>query len=396
MNRYEQSLELDKVLDLLANETSLADTAELVAELCPSTNQNEVEKRLQETDDARMLLAKFGAPSFGSAKNVISAARRAEAGAALSLRELLDVAEVLRVFRGIHDWHRNCEGIETSLDGLMFALSPNKKLEEKITTCILTEDTVADNASSELASIRRKIRSASAKLREHLDSMIHSASYQKALQDPIVTMREGRFVVPVKVEHKGDIPGLVHGSSSTGSTVFIEPMAVVEANNEIRLLSSKEEEEIERIITLLSSEVGECAGSLSEGYQYLLKLDLAFAKGKLAYDMKATRPILSDSMHLKLRHARHPLLDKKKAVPIDVELGLDFDTLVITGPNTGGKTVSLKTIGLLSLMTALGLFPPVDDGSEVPLYSHVLVDVGDEQSIEQNLSTFSSHIVNLV
>lgn len=396
MDRNELTLELDKVLELLTNVTNLSDTKTIISELRPSTKENEVQKRLQQTEDAQSLLAKFGVPSFGSAKNVANAARRAEAGASLSFRELLDVAEVLRVFRSVREWHDHCEGMETSLDGYFRGVIPNHFLETKISSTILSEDSVADNASSELASIRRKIRSASSKLREHLDSMIKSPTYQKALQDPVVTMREGRFVVPVKAECRSSIPGLVHGSSSTGATVFVEPMAVVEANNDIRILHTKEEEEIERIIADLSAQVGEYAGSLCDGYSLLLQLDFAFAKAKLAYDMKAMRPAISSDSHLVLRHARHPLLDKNKAVPIDVELGGSFDTLVITGPNTGGKTVTLKTIGLLSLMTMCGLFPPTDDGCSVPLYHHILVDIGDEQSIEQSLSTFSAHMTNLI
>ena len=396
MNRNETTLELNKVLEMLAEYAACPDTKKLAMELHPSHNRKEVLRKLQETGDAQMLLARFGAPSFGSVKNIQNAVRRAEAGASLSMRELLDIAEVLRTFRAVHDWHAHCEGVESSLDDIFFGIQPNKHLEEKITTSILSEDTVADTASSELASIRRKIRSASSRIREHLDSLIRSATYQKALQEPIVTLREGRFVVPVKIEHRNEIPGLVHGSSSSGSTVFIEPMAAVEANNEIRLLANKEAEEIDRILCALSAEAGECAGSISAGYALLLDLDLAFAKGKMAYDMKAATPFVPEDFHLVLRHARHPLLPRNKAVPIDVELGGEFDTLVITGPNTGGKTVSLKTIGLLSLMVSCGLFPPVDSGSFLPLYDEILVDIGDEQSIEQSLSTFSSHIVNLI
>lgn len=396
MNRYEKTLELDKVLECLASVASCADSAEMARNLRPSFDEKQVQKSLQQTEDAMSLLARFGAPSLGSAKNIQNAARRAEAGASLSTRELLDVLEVLRVFRGVREWKDHCEGVESSLDGYFMGITPNAHLEKKLSTSIVSEDTIADQASSELAAIRRKIRSASSRLRDHLDSMIKSSTYQNALQDPIVTMREGRFVVPVRADHKSDIPGIVHGSSGSGSTVFIEPMAVVEANNEIRELTAKEEAEIERILAELSANVGECAGSLCEGFSVLLTIDLIFSKARLAYDMKASRPKISKDKTLVLRHARHPLLDKKKAVPIDVELGNTFDTLVITGPNTGGKTVSLKTIGLLSLMTMCGLFPPVDDGSTIPLYHNILVDIGDEQSIEQSLSTFSAHIKNLI
>lgn len=396
MDRNQTALELNKVLDRLAEKTSCEDTAQMARDLRPTADLRRVTKRLNETDDAMGLMARFGAPSFGAVKNVQSTVRRAEAGAALSMRELLDIAELLRVFRGVTEWHGRCGGVGTSLDDRFSGVIPNKYLEEKISTAILSEDTVADNASPTLADIRRKIRSASTRLRDHLDSMIRSAAYQKALQDPIVTIRDGRFVVPVKAEHRGEIAGLVHDTSASGATVFIEPMAVVDANNEIRLLQSQEETEIERILAELSADAGAFAGSICSGYKRLLELDLIFAKAALAYDMKATRPTLTEDGHILLRHARHPLIDRQKVVPVDVELGGDFDTLVVTGPNTGGKTVTLKTLGLLTLMTMCGLLPPVDDGSIISTFDHVLVDIGDEQSIEQSLSTFSAHMKNLI
>ena len=395
MTRYEIALELPKVLDLLAAETASADAAAQARALSPSRDEFEVTRRLNETADAQSLLLRFGAPSFGSVKNISAAAKRAATGSPLSLRELLDVAELLRVFRGICEWRTHLEG-ETALDRVLDGILPNKFLEEKITHAILSDDTIADSASPELANIRRKTRAASSRVRESLDKLIRSPSYQKALQDPIVTLREGRFVVPVKAECRADVPGLVHGASSTGATVFVEPMAAVEANNELRLLAAKEEAEIERIIAALSAEVGSFCGSLCAGYEQVVALDLIFAKAHLADKMKATRPELRQDGFVKLRHARHPLIDPKTVVPIDVELGGEFDTLVITGPNTGGKTVTLKTVGLLSLMTLCGLLPPTDDGSSISIFSHILVDVGDEQSIEQSLSTFSAHMKNLI
>ncbi len=395
MTRYETALELPKVLDLLAGETASEDAAALARSLTPSTDAVEVTRRLDETTDAQSLLLRFGSPSFGSIKNISTAAKRAQTGAPLSLRELLDVAELLRVFRGICEWRAHVEG-ETALDRVLDSILPNKFLEEKISHAILTDDTVADNASPELANIRRKIRSASSRVRESLDKLIRSPAYQKALQDPIVTLREGRFVVPVKAECRSEVAGLVHGASSSGATVFVEPMAVVEANNELRLLAAKEEAEIERILAALSAEVGSFCGSLCSGYDHVVALDLIFAKARLADKMKASRPTLRQDGYIKLRHARHPLINPKSVVAIDVELGGDFDTLVITGPNTGGKTVTLKTIGLLTLMTLCGLLPSVDDGSSISLFSHVLVDIGDEQSIEQSLSTFSAHMKNLI
>ena len=395
MTRYEQALELPKVLELLAAETASADAAAQARALTPSRDEVEVTRRLDETTDAQSLLLRFGAPSLGGVKNITAAAKRAATGSPLSLRELLDVAELLRVFRGIADWRTRLEG-ETALDRVLDGVLPNKFLEEKITHAILSDDTVADSASPELATIRRKIRAASSRVRESLDKLIRSPAYQKALQDPIVTLREGRFVVPVKAECRAEVAGLVHGASSTGATVFVEPMAAVEANNELRLLAAKEEAEIERILAALSAEVGSFCGSLCAGYEQVVALDLIFAKARLADKMKASRPALRQDGYIKLRHARHPLIDPKTVVPIDVELGGDFDTLVITGPNTGGKTVTLKTVGLLSLMTLCGLLPPVDDGSCISLFSRILVDIGDEQSIEQSLSTFSAHMKNLI
>ena len=395
MTRYEIALELPKVLDLLAAETASADAAAQARALTPSTDVYEVTRRLDETSEAQSLLLRHGAPSLGGIRNVCTAAKRAQTGAPLSLRELLDVAELLRVFRAIAGWRSHLEG-ETVLDRVLDGILPNKFLEEKITHAILAEDTVADNASPELASLRRKSRAASSRVRESLDKLIRSPSYQKALQDPIVTLREGRFVVPVKAECRSEVAGLVHGASSSGATVFVEPMVVVEANNELRLLAAKEQVEIDRIVAALSAEVGSACGSLCAGYEQVVALDLIFAKARLADKMKASRPALREDGYVKLRHARHPLIDPKAVVPIDVELGGAFDTLVITGPNTGGKTVTLKTVGLLTLMTLCGLLPPVDDGSAVSIFSRVLVDIGDEQSIEQSLSTFSAHMTNLI
>ncbi len=396
MNRNHKALELDKVLELLAKETSCDDAAVLARELTPSADLAEVRRRMADTAAAVMLMARFGSPSFGGARNVANALRRADAGASLSMRELLTIAETLRIIRSLYEWRSHCAGVETCLDDRFNVLTPNKYLEEKINGAILSEEEMADNASPELASIRRKMRAASGRVREQLDKMIRSPVYQKLLQDPIVTIRGGRFVVPVKAEHRGEVAGLVHDTSASGATVFVEPMAVVEANNELRVLVSREEAEIERILSELSAEAGSFADGIIADYEVLVELNLIFAKGRLAYKMKATEPKLTDDGHILLRHARHPLIDPKKAVPIDVELGGEFDTLVITGPNTGGKTVTLKTLGLLSLMAMCGLMPPVDDGSSLSVFREVLADIGDEQSIEQSLSTFSAHMTNLI
>ena len=396
MDHHYRALELDKILSLLAAETTCPDAGELAHALRPSPYLGEVTRRLDETEAICRLMAAIGSPSFGQMQPVKNAARRAEAGGILSLPELRNVAEVLRVIRSVKEWRARAAETETCLDEQFALLTADKRMEETITTSILSDEQLADNASGELAAIRRRIRAASQRVRDHLDGLIRSTTYQKALQDAIVTQRGGRFVVPVKAECRSEIPGLVHDTSSTGATVFIEPMAVVEANNEIRVLEAKEQAEIERIVAALSAAVGERADLLCYGYDTLMELNLLFAKGQLAYKMKATRPTLTENGYLKLRHARHPLLDPKTAVPIDVELGGTYDTFVITGPNTGGKTVTLKTIGLLTLMTMCGLLPPVDSGSTVSLFDRVLVDIGDEQSIEQSLSTFSSHMVNII
>ncbi|MBQ3133206.1 MAG: endonuclease MutS2 [Clostridia bacterium] len=391
-----RALELDKILELLAAETTCSDAADLARALSPSPYLGEVTARLDDTEAAYRLMAQIGSPSFGRPEAIKNPVRRAEAGAALSIHELRAIAEVLRVMRSVKEWRSRTAETETCLDERFALLTPDRRLEESILTSFLSDEQVADSASPELAAIRRRIRSASQRVRDHLDGLIRSTAYQKALQEPIVTQRGGRFVVPVKAECRGEIPGLVHDTSATGATVFIEPMAVVEANNEIRVLESKEQTEIERIVAALSAAVGERADELSAGYDLLMELDLVFAKARLAYHMKATRPTVTEDGHVKLRHARHPLLDPQKAVPIDVELGGEFDTLVITGPNTGGKTVTLKTVGLLTLMVMCGLLPPVDDGSIVSLFDRVLADIGDEQSIEQSLSTFSAHMVNII
>lgn len=396
MNRDYRSLELDKVLEMLAGETGCEDAAQLARQLEPADNLPEAKRLMQETGDAYQLMARFGSPSFAQLKNTTNALRRAAAGASLSLRELLDIAETLRVIRSLAEWRAHCEGISTSLDDRFSVLAPNKYLEERIHTAILSEEEVADAASPALADIRRKMRAASSRIREQLDKMIRSPAYQKLLQDPIVTIRDGRFVVPVKAEHRSEVPGLVHDTSASGATVFVEPMGAVEANNELKVLTSREEAEIERIVAELSAEAGGFADAIIADYEILVELNLIFAKARLAYKMKAVMPALTDDGCIRLRHARHPLIDPAKAVPIDVELGGAFDTLVITGPNTGGKTVTLKTLGLLTLMAMCGLMPPVSDGSSLSVFPTVLADIGDEQSIEQSLSTFSAHMTNLI
>ncbi len=394
--RHQRTLELPKILERLSSLCSCPDAVEAALSLQPEHSLRGAQQLMKETVDAHALIARFGAPSFGGMSNCRGSITRAQAGGTLSMRELLEIAEVLRVIRSLTEWRSRCAGTETALDERFDCLLPNQYLENRITTAIVSEEEMSDHASPALADIRRKKRSASGRVREQLDKMIRSATYQKYLQDPIVTIRSGRFVVPVRAECRGDVPGLVHDTSSSGSTLFVEPMSVVEANNEIRMLEAKEQAEIDRILTELSSEAGGFADGILESYALCVELNLIFAKAKLAYDMKASAPALNDAGRVMLRRARHPLLDPAKAVANDIFLGGEFDTLVITGPNTGGKTVTLKTLGLLTLMAMCGLMIPADDRSEVAVFSHVLVDIGDEQSIEQSLSTFSSHMTNLI
>jgi len=396
MDRDLHTLELDKILDLLAGETCCTQAAEMARGLRPATEPAQVQRLLDETDDACRLMAGFGSPSFGQLTDVSNPLRRAEAGACLSTGELLRIAETLRIIRSISQWRSHCEGVATCLDDRFSVLTPNKYLEEKITAVIVGEEEIADNASPTLADIRRKMRASSARVRDQLDKMVRSTAYQKVLQEPIVTIRGGRFVVPVKAEHRGEVAGLVHDTSASGATVFVEPMGVVEANNELKVLRSKEAAEIERILFALSAEAGSFATAIIADYRVLLELNVIFAKAHLAYKMKAIKPALTADGHIRLHKARHPLIDPKKVVPIDVELGGVFDTLVVTGPNTGGKTVTLKTLGLLTLMAMCGLLVPVGDNSQISVFKRVLVDIGDEQSIEQSLSTFSSHMTNVV
>ncbi len=396
MNKHHKSLELDKVLEMLASHTACEDARLAALELTPETELENAQALMNQTRDAHMLLARFGGPSFGGLTNVNNALFRADAGSTLSLRELLDIAAVLRVIRSIVQWRSTNEGVETILDIYFSALVPNKFLEETITGAIISEEEIADNASPLLADIRRKIRAQEGKVREQLGKFTHNTNYSKYLQDNIITMRNGRYVVPVKNEYRSEIPGLVHDSSASGATIFVEPMPVVEANNQIRLLKNQEKDEIDRILAELSATVGSFANSIKQSYECAVELNLIFAKAQLAYAMNASVPEMNDEGIIELRSARHPLIDKKKVVPVDIQLGKDFDTIVITGPNTGGKTVSIKTIGLLSLMAMCGLMLPVNDRSKIPVFTKVLADIGDEQSIEQSLSTFSSHMTNII
>ena len=398
MDFYEKSLntlELPIVLEMLAAEAVTEGGKEACLALRPSGDKLEVKTRLCETSAAKEMMVVRGSPSLSGIKDIRPSLSRADLGGSLNTTELLNIARVLQCARLVKGYVSDDKVGKTSIDHLFAALHANRFLEEKISSSIVGEDEIADSASSELANIRRKIRAAGARVRECLQKIISSPSYAKVLQEPIITMRSDRFVVPVKAECKGAIQGLVHDISASGATLFIEPMAAVKANNELRELAAKEKAEIERILAELSTECAAHAEDIASDYSYLVMLDTIFAKAKLSYKLNAMEPELRDKGII-LRRARHPLLPKDKAVPISLELGEDFDTLIITGPNTGGKTVTLKTIGLLNLMAQCGLHIPADDGSGVPVYRHILADIGDEQSIEQNLSTFSAHMTNIV
>ncbi len=395
---YEKSvntIELPTVLDMLSAEAVSLPAKEQLRILRPADSVYEVRRRLGETTAAKAMVALKGSPSFYGVKDVRNSLNRADMGGQLNTRELMDIAAVLNAARNIRLYASGDSCGRSDIDFLFSSLITNKFLEEKITTSIIGEDEIADNASPDLADIRRHMRNAGAKVREVLQKIVSSPSYSKALQEAIITTRGERYVIPVKTDHKSSIPGLVHDISSSGATLFIEPMAAVKANNEIRELKAKEKQEIDRILAELSAECGEHCSDIIQDYNVLVALDCIFAKAKLSFAMNADEPSISEG-RVVLRRARHPLLPKDTAVPIDIELGDSFDTLMITGPNTGGKTVSLKTLGLLCIMAACGLHIPAADGSSVPVFSSVLADIGDEQSIEQSLSTFSSHMTNIV
>ena len=391
-----RTLELPRVLQLLSEQAVSAEAKERAQRIRPETEAEEVLRLLDQTDAARQKIGLHGSPSFSGVKPVAEALGRADRGGSLNTRELLTIADLLTAARRAKEYFNTESEEKTAIDHLFLSLHGNRFLEEKIKRCIPDENTIADAASSELADIRRHMRQAQAKSRQILQKIISSPTYSKILQESIITQRDGRFVVPVKAEHKGDMPGLVHDISSSGATIFVEPMGVVQANNEYIELEAKEQKEIQRILAELSAESAAHREDIQWDYDAMVHLDLIFARGQLSYKMDGVRPEVRRDGAIHLRRARHPLLDPKKAVPIDIELGDTFDTLVITGPNTGGKTVSLKTLGLLTLMTQCGLHIPVADRSAVSVYERVLADIGDEQSIEQSLSTFSAHMVNIV
>lgn len=394
--RHQKTLELDRVLAQLAACASCEDSHALALAVQPETSYSKAVQLLSFTSSAYTLSVRYGYPNLIRMTNCSGALRRAALGSSLTLRELLDISAVLRNQRTLRQWREQSKAEPCALDELFECLYRNKEIEDRLNSAILSEEELDDKASPALSDIRRKIRAAGQRVRSQLDGMIRSPSYQKYLQDAIVTMRAGRFVVPVKAEFRSEVKGLVHDMSSSGATVFVEPMSVVELNNEIRVLENKEKAEIDRILAELSALVGSFAQEITSGYSAAIELDLYFAKSRLADKMRASVPHLTDSGETILRRARHPLIPMEKAVPINISLGKDYDTLVITGPNTGGKTVAVKTLGLLTLMAQCGLMIPASEGSSVHVYEQVFADIGDEQSIEQSLSTFSAHMTNII
>ena len=388
-------LELDQVLTLLADCAGSTEGKSKCMQLYPQSNLDVVQELLNETTAAYNLTTKKGNLAFYEVKDVTASLNRADRGGSLQPKELLEIAGLLRCTRNVKAYISD-DDEPTVLDPLFNMLSPNKYLEDRIFGAILSEEELADTASPELADIRRHMRIQSAKIKDGLQKVISSPAYSKFLREPIITIRQGRYVVPVKSECKNDIPGLVHDVSATGSTYFIEPMSAVNANNALRELELKEKKEIERILAELSAEVASHREGIGDNFVILVRLDVIFAKARLSYKMQAWAPIMNEEGRVDLRNARHPLIDPKRVVPISVHLGKDFDTMIVTGPNTGGKTVSLKTVGLLTLMAECGLHVPAGDGSVLSTFDAILADIGDEQSIAQSLSTFSSHMRTIV
>lgn len=396
MNKYFKTLELDKIINKLTEFASTTYGRELCEKVSPCFEITEIKKNLSETDEAAKMILQFGTPAFSSVHDIRSAIKRAEINSVLSPEELLNIADTLRGSKALKKYFSQCEENLPILSELFESLYSNPSVEESIYHAIDNVDHISDHASSELLKIRTQIKSEELKIQEKLNSIIRGNSYSKYLQENIVTLRNDRYVIPVKQEYRSNVPGLVHDSSSTGSTLFIEPLSIVEANNKIHELYIQEKIETEKILTELSLKITEISSELNYLVKCLAKLDFYFAKAKFAIDINGFMPKLNEIGYVNLKSAKHPLIEKDKVVPIDVYLGKDFKTLIITGPNTGGKTVTLKTIGLLTLMTYSGLFIPCLESSEIAVFDKVFVDIGDEQSIEQSLSTFSSHMTNII
>lgn len=399
-NKTLKVLEYNKIVEKLKEKTESSLGRELASKLVPSSNSLEVERMQGETKEAFTLLIKRGEPPLYGIQNILVELRRAEIGGVLTPTSLLKISDSLRVSRSLKKYLSQSKEDKGSnypvLEGLIQSLSTFRSIEDDINNAIISPEEISDNASPTLKNIRRQIISKNESIRNKLNSIINSTSNKKILQDNIVTIREGRFVVPVKQENKSYLPGLVHDQSASGATLFVEPMAVVELNNELKELKVKEQKEIERILSELTEMVAQNSESIIENQKILETVDFIFAKGKLALEMDGIKPIINNNGYINIKGARHPLLNVAKVVPIDITIGKDFNTLVITGPNTGGKTVTLKTVGLLTLMAQSGLHIPADFDSQVSVFENVFADIGDEQSIEQSLSTFSSHMTNIV
>ncbi len=394
-----KKLEFDKIREMLADRAASAMGKELCRALVPSTDLWEIKRMLQETDEAFSLLMRYGDPSFGGLRDIRPILQRSAVQGLLSMGELLEVADTLRTVRRIKDYgiHKDQDApVLPMLDPMFGGLVPYTELQKEIERCIISEDAMDDHASEKLFSIRKEIQTAQSRIRSELNRLIYSSSYKDMLQDSVVAMRGGRFCLPVKAEFRSSIKGLVHDQSSSGSTVFVEPMVVVNLNNQVTDLLLSEQQEIERILRAFSDKVYQYQKDLEDDLALMSRLDYIFAKAKIALSMNAVKPTFTEEVRIDLPAARHPLIDPKKVVPIHVMLGGSFTTLVITGPNTGGKTVTLKTLGLLTLMGQAGLFIPASSRSVLTVVENVFADIGDEQSIEQSLSTFSSHMVNIV
>jgi DNA mismatch repair protein MutS2 len=392
-----ETLEFNTILSMLAECAVFEDARSKSLKIRPIYESDSAVKQITLTDETHHLVRQFGFPSVRNMNNCITALHEARLGSSLTLRELLDVLAILKNMRILRIWRKNMEVTNTKLDLWFDRLFLDQEIENKLSSSIVSDEALDDNASSALADIRRKIRQAGLNIRSHLDAIIRSSHNQKMLQETVVSIRDGRFVVPIKAEYKNEFKGYIHDTSSSGATFFIEPMSVVELNNEIKILENKERAEIERIIAELSALVGQVGDRISDGFNAAVDLDVLFAKARFAAKLKATTPILLTTGVTILKQARHPLLPHDKVVPIDLTIGTqESKTLVITGPNTGGKTVALKTLGLLTMMALSGLMIPADPGSSVSVYRKVLSDIGDEQSIEQSLSTFSGHMKNII
>ncbi|MBD8952626.1 MAG: endonuclease MutS2 [Subdoligranulum sp.] len=389
---YKKTLELDKVLARAVQLCACRETKEMMQALQPCETPEDERYALEQTNAINSLLIKNGSPRFGSVSEVRRVVSHAQKGGILSMGELLEIAATLRNFAGLSQWYGLSEHDMMPTDDLFYSLAPQPVLERQISDSILSPEEMADTASTTLADLRRKIRQTEDSIRTKLDAIIKNSTTNKFLQDAVVSLRNGRYVVPVRAEYRGEVGGVIHDVSSTGATVFVEPTAVVEANARIMQLRAQEQEEITRILSAFSAQVGSLEPQFSYSYDAMLKIDLLLAKARLAIEQGAFMPAVSDTIRFKLNKARHPLIDKKKVVPVDIALGDEYDTLVITGPNTGGKTVSLKTAGLLNAMAQYGFLIPAHESSVVCTFREYLVDIGDEQSIEQSLSTFSGHM----